>query len=88
MHNKYDCEKCANRSAITCEKCQIVILPDGAGKMPSMYVDQIDIVDRDPEAIKLATYIYYYLTMGRALPIEEVLRYNSKIEQLRRSATE
>lgn len=88
MDNKYDCEKCANRSAVLCEKCQIVILPDGKGKMPSMYVDQIEIVDQDSEAIKYATCIYYYLTIGRALPVDVVLKYNAKIEQLRKSAEE
>ena len=82
MDNKYDCEKCANRSAVLCEKCQIVILPDGKGKMPSHYVEDCE-VGLDAELIKLANEMYHCLYKGKAIPISTVMRYNARHEKIR-----
>ena len=54
MENNYDCERCASRCAVLCDQCRIVILPDGAGKTPSLYVDKEKAVELDEEGLRLS----------------------------------
>ena len=80
----FECTRCANRRTPLCELCRIVILADGADKLQSMFVDCVEPVERDEETMRAATNIMYYLSVGRALPVEEVLQYNKRLELWRR----
>lgn len=78
-----ECATCANRNPLACDKCQVIILPDGKGKIPSMYVDGLAEVGLDAELIKLANEIYRCLYKGKAIPISTVMRYNARHEKIR-----
>jgi hypothetical protein len=82
MDKGYDCEKCANRCAAVCDKCQIIILPDGKGKKPSYYAEDCE-VGLDSELVKWMLEIYHCLNTGRAIPISAVMRYNARHEKIR-----